>query len=188
MRILGISGSLRRDSHNLALLRAAAMMLPPRAEFELFEDLADVPAFNEDNEGVGRLHVSVGVLRDALGRADAVLVATPEYNGSIPGQLKNALDWASRPYASNPLRSKPVTVIGASTGLFGAIWAQAETRKVLATIGARVLDDELPVGQADEAFGPNGALLDTELQAALSVAIAALVREAGPSAGFDAQL
>ncbi len=83
-------------------------------------------------------------------------MATPEYNASIPGVLKNALDWVSRPLAQTPLRGKPAAVVGASTGLFGAVWAQAETRKVLSTIGARVVDRELPIGQADEALDADG--------------------------------
>ena len=91
-----------------------------------------------------------------------MLIATPEFNGSIPGVLKNALDWASRPFPDNALRGKPVAVVGASTGLFGAVWAQAEIRKVLETIGADVLDDELPVGQAHVAFGDDGHLADAE--------------------------
>ena len=90
-----------------------------------------------------------------------VLFATPEYNHSIPGQLKNALDWLSRPLKTSPLRNKPVAVVGASTGLFGAVWAQAELRKVLGAIGARVVDRELPVGLADDAFTDDGRLADS---------------------------
>ena len=91
-----------------------------------------------------------------------MLVSTPEYNHSLPGQLKNALDWLSRPLAESPLRNKPAAVVGASTGLFGAVWAQAEARKVLAAIGARVIDRELPVGMADDAFADDGALADDD--------------------------
>ena len=93
-----------------------------------------------------------GELRAGIATADALLIATPEYNGSVPGQLKNALDWASRPFPDNALRHKPAAVVGASTGIFGAVWAQAELRKVLRTAGARVLDQELVVGDAYEAF------------------------------------
>ena len=91
-----------------------------------------------------------------------MLLATPEYNHSIPGQLKNALDWLSRPLADRPLRNKPAAVVGASTGLFGAVWAQAEARKVLSAIGARVIDRELPVAMADDAFTPDGGLADAD--------------------------
>jgi chromate reductase len=103
-----------------------------------------------------------------------VLVATPEYNHSLPGHFKNALDWVSRPISESPLRSKPTAVVGASTGLFGAVWAQAEARKVLAALGARVIDRELPVGQADDAFDGDG-LADPELALACRDILAELV-------------
>src|SRR5215218_9903829 len=166
MRILGISGSLRRDSHNTSLLRAAAMSLPPGMELELYDGLGDLPHYNADLDGEPALD-SVARLRDAIAGADGVLIATPEYNGSLPGGLKNALDWASRPFPDNALRGVPVAVVGASTGLFGAVWAQAEARKVLQVIGADVLDRELPVGQAHQAFAGDGRLAEPELQAAL---------------------
>ena len=158
MRILGISGSLRKDSHNTALLRAAAELLPPGVELELFDGLRDIPPYDAD-EDVPELHApGVLALKDAIQRADAVLISTPEYNHSIPGVLKNALDWASRPVADNVLRGKPAAVIGASTGLFGAVWAQAEVRKVLGAIGAEVVDRELPVMQAHVQFDEYGNL------------------------------
>jgi len=176
MRILGISGSLRRGSHNTKLLRAAADALPPGAELVLFDGLRDVPPYCEDDD---RFHAlpPVQVLRDAVATADAVLIATPEYNHSIPGVLKNALDWASRPLDTNAFRDKPAAVVGASTGLFGAVWAQAETRKVLKAMGARVLEDELPVGLADTAFDAHGALAEPELAEQLTELVQALVRE-----------
>lgn len=148
MRVLGISGSLRSDSHNTELLRAAAALLPSGVEFEQFDRLKEIPPFDEDDEHAPP--PAVVALRERIAEADAVLFATPEYNHSIPGHLKNALDWVSRPMATNSLRNKPVAVIGASTGMFGAVWAQAELRKVLAAIGARVLDRELPIPAADE--------------------------------------
>ena len=117
-------------------------------------------------------------LQERIAAADAVLIATPEYNGSVPGALKNALDWASRPFPDNCLRGKPVAVVGASTSLFGAVWAQAELRKVLAAIGARVLDRELPVPHAQEAFDSNSALSDPEQQARLAEIVATLLDEA----------
>jgi len=158
MRVLGISGSLRRESHNTALLRAAAGLLPPGVEFERLE-IGDIPPYNEDDDGE-HAPEAVHRLRDSIAEADAVLISTPEYNASIPGVLKNAIDWASRPYPGNSLSEKPVLVIGASTGMFGAIWAQAELRKVLETVGARVMESELGVGQAAEAFTHDGALRD----------------------------
>jgi chromate reductase len=148
MKVLGISGSLRPDSHNTELLRAAATLLPSGVEFELFEGLKEIPPYIEGLELDPP--ASVTRLKDAIASADAVLIATPEYNHSIPGTLKNALDWVSRPLAESPMRNKPAAVIGASTGMFGAVWAQAETRKVLGALGARVVDREVPVPTADE--------------------------------------
>jgi chromate reductase, NAD(P)H dehydrogenase (quinone) len=150
MRLLGISGSLRAGSHNTALLRAAGELLAPPARLELLVGVGDVPAYNEDDDTVTP-PPSVVALRRAIASADALLIATPEYNASIPGALKNALDWASRPFPANVLRDKPAAVAGASTGMFGAVWAQAELRKVLRTAGARVLDHELAVPHADTA-------------------------------------
>jgi chromate reductase len=178
MRILGISGSLRRDSHNTALLRAAAEMLPPGVELELFDGLRNVPLYDADIDTPELQGAGVDALKDAIERADAVLIATPEYNHSIPGQLKNALDWLSRPLAESPLREKPAAVIGASTGMFGAVWAQAEARKVLGAIGARVLDRELPVPSADEALAGG---LHPDLERELASLVTDLVESATPA-------
>jgi len=147
MRVLGISGSLREDSHNSALLRAAAERLPAGAELIVYAGLAEIPPYDEDVEAHG-VPVAVAELREAVHAADAVLLATPEYNHSIPGQLKNALDWVSRPAGESALSGKPAAAIGASTGMFGAVWAQAEARKVLGALGGRVIETELPVAQA----------------------------------------
>lgn len=166
MRILAISGSLRRDSHNSALLRAAAELLPPGVELAIHDGLREIPNFDQDE--VGNRPAAVGRLWEEVEAADAVLIATPEYNHSIPGVLKNALDWLSRPLADSPLKGKPAAVVGASTGMFGAVWAQAETRKVLSAIGARVIDEELPVPTADEQFHPGGKLRDEEIERGLA--------------------
>ena len=174
-RILGISGSLRRDSHNTSLLRAAAEAAGPDVELELYDGLKVVPPYDEDDDVQPRT-ASVARLNAAIANADAVLFATPEYNTSIPGQLKNAIDWISRPVASNVLRNKPVAVIGASTGAFGAAWAQAELRKVLAALGARVLDLELPVPHAHTRFEED-RLTDDEIRARLAEAVEALAAE-----------
>ena len=172
MKVLGLSGSLRADSHNAKLLSAAGELLPPEAELTVFDGLKLIPPFDEDDEHTRPEPVQA--LFDAIAEADAVLISTPEYNHSIPGQLKNALDWLSRPLAESPLRNKPAAVVGASTGLFGAVWAQAEARKVLAAIGARVLDRELPVGMADAAFTETGGLADEDLSLALAGILAEL--------------
>jgi chromate reductase, NAD(P)H dehydrogenase (quinone) len=176
MKLLGISGSFRTDSHNTRLLRAAARALPPGVEFELFDGLRDVPPYCEDGD-TDPAPDTVARLRRKIAEADALLIATPEYNASIPGVLKNAVDWASRPFPDNALRDKPVAVIGASTGLFGAVWAQAELRKVLQHIGADVLEEELPVGLADQAFTPAGDLADPELHERLGELVEAIARE-----------
>jgi chromate reductase len=178
LRILGISGSLRRGSHNTNLLRAAADLLPPGVELDVYDGLRDLPPYDADLD-IEPADPAVDQLREAISAADGVLIATPEYNGSIPGLLKNALDWASRPFPENALRGKPVAVIGASTGLFGAVWAQAEVRKVLGIIGADVIDSELPVGQADVAFDDDGQLVEPEQREVLTELAHVLSARAG---------
>jgi chromate reductase, NAD(P)H dehydrogenase (quinone) len=182
LKILGISGSLRDGSYNTNLLRAASELLPPDVDFELWDGLKAVPPYDQDDDGQPA-PAGVAALREAIARADAVLFATPEYNWSVPGVLKNAIDWASRPLASNPLRNKPVAVVGASTGAFGAVWSQAELRKVLSATGARVLEHEVAVGHAPTRFDDEGHLVDGELREQLREVVAALVAEvaAAPS-------
>ena len=175
MVVLGLCGSLRRGSYNRRLLEAAG--LPRGVTLEVYEGLADVPPYNEDNDEDSATPEAVRALRDVITAADAVLIATPEYNASAPGQLKNALDWVSRPFPDNALRNKPVAVVGASTGLFGAVWAQAELRKVLKTIGAHVVEEELPVGQAHDAFAPDGGLANSNLRSALADLVDQLLGE-----------
>lgn len=179
MRILAIAGSLRRDSHNTKLLRAAAGLLPPGAEIDVLdpEALRAIPHYDEDLRAVGE-PASVTALREKVAQADAILVSTPEYNHSVPGALKNAIDWLSRPLADSPFNTKDVAVVGASTGMFGAVWAQADARRVLAAVGARVIDAELPVVHAHEQFTADGRLIDSDLEASLTSHLAALVQEA----------
>jgi chromate reductase, NAD(P)H dehydrogenase (quinone) len=179
MKVLAVSGSLRRESHNTKLLLAAAELLPRDVELELWDGLKAVPPYDEDDD-VEPAPAAVTELRDAIAGADAILFATPEYNHSIPGQLKNAVDWASRPLATSPLRNKPVAVVGASIGAFGAVWAQAELRKVLAATGARVVDGDVAVGHAYERFGPDGRLDDDALREQLGEVVDALVAEIRP--------
>ena len=179
MRIVGIAGSLRKDSWNRKLLLAAAELLPEDVEFELWDGLKAVPPYDEDDDGLPA-PPPVAKLREAIAGADAVLVATPEYNSSVPGQLKNALDWVSRPFATNVLRFKPVAVVGASTGAFGAVWAQAELRKVLATIGARVIEGDVALGHAPERFDETGRLVDEDVREQLEEVVSGLVYAAQP--------
>ncbi|MGH3814745.1 MAG: NADPH-dependent FMN reductase [Pseudonocardiaceae bacterium] len=169
IRVLGISGSLRAASNNTKLLRAAAGLAGEGVRLHLWDDLRLVPPFSEDDEREPARPVQA--LRLAIAGADALLIATPEYNGSIPGQLKNAVDWVSRPYGDAVLTGKPVAVVGASPSPSGAAGAQAELRKVLGRAGARVLDGELSIARAHEAFGPDAALRDPELSRALSAVL-----------------
>jgi len=183
VNVLGISGSLRRDASNTKLLRAAAGLLPPEVDFTLFGGLKAVPPYDEDDD-VTPPPAPVDRLRTAIADADAILIATPEYNSSVPGQLKNAIDWASRPLATNVLRNKPVAVVGASTGAFGAVWAQAELRKVLAATGARVVEGEVAVGHSARRFDEDGHLTDESLVEQLSEVVEALVCAARERSGL----
>jgi chromate reductase len=176
MRVLGISGSLRRDSYNSALLRAAAERLPAGVELVEYERLGEIPPYDSDAEELGT-PVVVAELREAVRSADAVLVATPEYNHSIPGQLKNALDWVSRPAGQSALMGKPAAAIGASTGMFGAVWAQAEARKVLGALGGRVVEAELPIPRAQEHYEDGRLELTSEQSQQLAEILAELVSE-----------
>jgi chromate reductase, NAD(P)H dehydrogenase (quinone) len=181
MRVLGISGSLRRDSHNTKLLRAAGQLLEAEgAQFEIYEGLRDIPPYDEDEDTTPG-PAAVERLREAIAGADALFFSTPEYNHSIPGALKNAIDWASRPLATNVLRNKPVAVVGASTGIFGAVWAQAELRKVLGATGSRVAEGELPVGHAQTRFDEDGSLNDPNLEEQLHEVVEALVELVQPA-------
>ena len=177
MKVLGISGSLRRESYNTSLLRAAAELIGEDIEFELWQGLKAVPPYDAD-EDMGNPPAAVVAMRSAVAGADAVLFATPEYNASIPGQLKNGLDWVSRPLATNALRNKPVAVVGASAGAFGAVWAQADLRKVLAAIGARVVEGEVAVGHADTRFDEQGRLIDDDLREQLAEVVDGLIAAA----------
>jgi chromate reductase len=180
MRVLAISGSLRRGSLNTALLRTAAERLPAGVEMVPFERLAEVPPFSEDAE-LAPAPDAVRALREAIRDADAVLFATPEYNHSLPGQLKNALDWASRPAGQSALKGKPVAAIGASKSLFGGVWAQAELRKVLAAMGGRVGEAELPVARAHELLVGDRLELEPQQDEHLEEILAELVAAAEPA-------
>ena len=177
MNLLLVSGSLRRESYNRQLLLYAARLVPGGVEVELWDRLETVPPYSEDDDGPAAPETAVR-LREIFAAADGVLFATPEYNSSIPGQLKNALDWLSRPHATNVLRNTPVGVIGASTGAFGAVWAQAELRKVLAAIGARVVEGEVAVGHSAVRFDASGHLTDENLREQLAEVVDVLIAEA----------
>jgi chromate reductase len=160
MRVLGIAGSLRSGSLNRELLRLASESTPDGIELEVWEGLRDIPPFDADSEYDEP--ASVAEFRDAVRSADAVLISTPEYNHSVPGQLKNALDWASRPELTTCVfRNKPVAVVSASTGMFGGVWAQEDAKKILGAMGARVVDSDLALARAHERLAdPNDDLVD----------------------------
>jgi chromate reductase len=182
VKVLGISGSLRRDSHNAKLLSSAGEMFERYGvEFEAYQDLKQVPPYDEDDDR-DPTPAAVAHLRAAVEGADAVFFSTPEYNHSIPGQLKNAVDWLSRPVGSGALTGKPVAVIGASTGMFGAVWAQAELRKVLAAAGARVVEGEVPVGHAHTRFDEAGRLSAPDLAEQVDAVVQSVIAEVEPEA------
>ena len=181
MKILAISGSLRVGSYNTALARAARDLVPPGAEIELFESLARLPAYDQDlDEREASAPPAVRKLRERIEEADALLFVTPEYNGSVPGVLKNAIDWASARHRGSSLQNKTVAVAGVTTGQYGAIWAQQDLRKILGICGARVIHGELPVARASEVFDSAGRLVDPLVTERLRDHLAALVAEAMP--------
>ena len=176
MRILAVSGSLRESSFNTSLLRAAVEAVPDAVELELWEGLGGLPLYDEDLEQ--DVPESVRRLREDWAAADAILFSTPEYNGSVPGGLKNAIDWASRPKLEGVLRNKTVAVVGASTGQFGALWAQQDLKRILGIAGARVVGTEIPVPRAHEQFDLEGRLLDGEIFEQLRLHLTTLASEA----------
>jgi chromate reductase len=179
-RILAISGSLRSDSVNTSLLRAAAAVSGDDTWVELWCGLGAIPPFNEDAEH--DTPASVADMRAAIAGADALLISTPEYNGSIPGQLKNALDWASRPYGDSVLTGKLVGVTSASPGDYGGAWAAEHLGKVLQIAGSEVLEPSFSLPLADQAFEPGTDVLrDPAHTAALADVVAGLERAARPA-------
>ena len=174
IRILGISGSLRRHSFNRGLLRAAQAVAPGGVEIDVF-DLSDVPLYNDDVNAAGTPQPAAA-LQAAVLDADALLVATPEYNTSMSGVLKNAIDWASQPFPNHVLRDKPVALMGASPGRFGTARAQGDVRSVLTALGCYVLPKpRLQVGGAGEKFSVEGDLQDETVRQQLRALLEALV-------------
>ncbi len=182
MQVLAFSGSLRERSYNTALARAAADLAPAGVDVDLYDGLAELPPYDEDLDGEDA-PASVRELRARIAQADALLFVTPEYNGSIPGVLKNAIDWASRPPRGGAaIWGKTAAVAGATTGQYGAIWAQQDLRRVLGIAGARVIDGEVPVARAQHVFDGSGQLTDLRVAARLAAHLEALVAEAAPIA------
>jgi chromate reductase len=158
IRILGIAGSLRRRSYNRSVLRAATQLVPPDASIETFE-LDGIPGFNQDEEQ--NPPPKVVELKRRVREADAILIVTPEYNYSIPGVLKNAIDWASRPYGDSAWSGKPVAIMGASIGTIGTARAQYHLRQVFVFLNMfPVNQPEVMIGNASERFDAGGNLTD----------------------------
>jgi chromate reductase len=174
-RILGIPGSLRKGSFNRGLIRAAQELAPSGVEIELY-DLGEIPLYNGDVEAQG-VPAAVQAFADKIRAADALLISTPEYNYSIPGVLKNAIDWASRPSVSNPLKHKPVALMGASGGMYGTTRSQIAMRQVLASVieAHTMIKPELLINQAGQKFDSDGNLTDEDIRERLAALIEALV-------------
>jgi chromate reductase len=158
MNVLGISGSLRQGSYNTLALRAAQKLAPEGVTLQI-ADLADIPMYNGDLAKLG-MPAAVARLKDQIAHADAVLIATPEYNFSVPGGLKNAIDWVSRP-PEPPLDGKPVAILGASMGMLGTVRAQVHLRQILLFLNTFTLNKpEVFIGAAHTKFNAEGELTD----------------------------
>jgi NAD(P)H-dependent FMN reductase len=167
-QILALVGSLRAGSYNRRLAEAAVKYAPEGIDVEIFEGLGEVPFYNEDLDRPGDVPAPARALRDAVQRADALLLVTPEYNGTLPAALKNAIDWTSRPFQGGAITGKPVAVVGTSHGRYGGTWAHDDTRKSARIAGARVLEDlALSLPHAAERFATIDPLDDDEVTTAL---------------------
>lgn len=180
VRILALVGSLRAGSHNRQLAEAAVKLAPEGAEVVLFEGLADIPFYNEDIDVEGGVPATAAALREAAQSADAFLLFSPEYNGTIPAVLKNAIDWLSRPYGAGAFGGKPVAVVGTAFGQYGGVWAQDETRKAVGIAGGKVLEDvKLSIPGSLTRFAETHPADDAEVAAQLTEVIARVHGNAG---------
>jgi len=183
VRILALVGSLRAGSHNRQLAEAAVQHAPEGVEVELFEGLADVPFYNEDIDVEGSLPQAAATLRAAAGQADALLLFSPEYNGTMPAVLKNAIDWLSRPYGAGALSGKPVAVAGTAFGQYGGVWAQDEARKAVGVAGAVVVEEaKLSIPGSMTRFAETHPAEDTEVVEDLTKVIELLAQNARATA------
>jgi chromate reductase len=177
IRLLGVAGSLRKASYNRALLRAVGETLPEGVTLDLFDGLAAIPTFDPDNAVEPE---AVVAWKQAIAAADALVIATPEYNYSIPGVLKNAIDYASRPPPTSPLRGKPVGIVSAATGISGGMRAQYHLRQILVfTNSPAMLQPEVIIPRAQERFDAAGVLTDAstrELLAKFGVSLVEWIR------------
>jgi len=176
IRILGIAGSLRAQSYNLAALRAAQKLVPAGVTLELFP-LGGIPPYNQDEER--KPPQKVVDLKARIRNADGILLATPEYNYSIPGVLKNAIDWASRPYGDNAWDGKPVALMSASMGLFGGVRAQYHLRQCFVFLNMyAVLQPEVAIGNASQKFSEQGELTDNAARQLIALLVQNLAAKA----------
>lgn len=177
MNIVALSGSLRKDSHNTQLVRALQGLAPSGVEIEVVS-IADLPLYNNDSEAA--YPASAQALKDKIKAADGLFIATPEYNRSMSGVLKNAIDWASRPYGNNSFENKVVMTAGVSSGKIGTAVAQSHLRQVLVYLGARVIGQpELYLGPASAVFAADGSIQDEKVKELVQKALEVLVAEAG---------
>jgi chromate reductase len=176
MNILAISGSLRKDSFNTAVLRALAPLAPEGMQIEI-ADISGLPLYNQDDEGA--FPVLAQALKDKVEAVDGIIIATPEYNRSIPGVLKNAIDWASRPYGKNSFAGKPVLMMGVSVGKLGTAVAQSHLKQVMVYLDANVIGQpELYLGPGSELFDAEGNLTQSSTKELLAKALGVLASRA----------
>jgi NAD(P)H-dependent FMN reductase len=175
VRILALVGSLRAGSHNRQLAEAAVKLAPEGADVVLFEGLAEIPFYNEDIDVEGNVPAAAAKLREAAQASDAFLFFSPEYNGTIPAVLKNAIDWLSRPYGASGFDGKPVVVVGTAYGQFGGVWAQDETRKAVGIAGGKVIEEiKLSIPGSVVRFAETHPADDAEVAAQVTEVVARL--------------
>ncbi|MFR9799657.1 NAD(P)H-dependent oxidoreductase [Streptomyces sp. MS06] len=180
VRILALVGSIRSGSHNRQLAEAAVKLAPAGAEVVLFEGLAEIPFYNEDIDVQDGVPAAAARLREAAQGADAFLLFSPEYNGTIPAVLKNAIDWLSRPYGAGAFGGKPVAVVGTAFGQYGGVWAQDDTRKAVGIAGGKVIEDiKLSIPGSMTRFAETHPADDAEVAAQLTEVVARLHGHAG---------
>ena len=180
VRILALVGSLRAGSHNRQLAEAAVKFAPEGADVEIFEGLSEIPFYNEDIDVEGSVPATAAKLRQAAQASDAFLLFSPEYNGTIPAVLKNAIDWLSRPYGAGAFGGKPVAVVGTAFGQYGGVWAQDDTRKAVGIAGGKVVEDiKLSIPGSLTRFAETPPADDAEVAAQLTEVVARLHGHAG---------
>ncbi|MEU1300511.1 NADPH-dependent FMN reductase [Streptomyces shenzhenensis] len=183
VRILALVGSLRAGSTNRQLAEAAVQVAPEGADVTVFEGLAEIPFYNEDIDVEGSVPAAAAKLRETAQAADAFLLFSPEYNGTIPAVLKNAIDWLSRPYGSSGFGGKPVAVIGTAFGQYGGVWAQDEARKAVGIAGGKVIEDiKLSIPSSVTRFAETHPSDDAEVVAQLTEVVARLHGNVGAAA------